>query len=36
MAKLDPLGINEADLDDSMPPELVLKPGLDQNKVSGA
>lgn len=33
LAKLDPLGINEADLDDSMTPELVLKPGLDQNKV---
>ena len=33
MAKLDPLGINEADLDSSTPPELIVDSSLDSGKV---
>ncbi|CAI8017570.1 2-oxoglutarate dehydrogenase, mitochondrial [Geodia barretti] len=32
IANLDPLGINDADLDDSMPPELIANEGLDMDK----
>ena len=32
IAKLDPLGINSADLDDSMPPELKVGKDLDLDK----
>lgn len=34
IAKLDPLGINAADLDESMPPELVVGENLDLEKVT--
>ena len=33
IAKLDPLGINEADLDSSIPPELIVDSSLDSGKV---
>ncbi len=33
MAKLNPLGINHADLDSSIPPELVVDSNLDLDKV---
>ena len=33
IAKLDPLGINEADLDSSIPPELIVDSSLDTGKV---
>lgn len=33
IANLDPLGINDADLDSSMPPELIVNEGLDLDKV---
>lgn len=35
IAKLDPLGINEADLDSSTPPELIVDSNLDLEKVKG-
>ena len=34
IAKLDPLGINEADLDSSIPPELIVDSSLNSEKVS--
>jgi len=35
IAQLDPLGINDADLDSAMPPELLTGDKMDQDQVKG-